>query len=299
MLDVYKSFYNFDGQPFRLSPDPDFSFGHPSFDNARSYLKYAVSEGEGFVAITGEPGTGKTTLIGTLLAELDQTRVNVAALTNVQLDSINLLKMVLDDFGIHIGPNDEASPFLKLKEFLIQRYKINDRCILIVDEAQGLTAESLEELRLISNLHYENRSLLQVFLVGQEPLMDVIRAPGLEQLHQRLIAAAHLEALKLEETKEYVEHRLRKVGWENDPAFTDESMSLIHKFSGGIPRRINLICHRLFLHGGLKQRHELVGADALQVIVELHNEGLLTPGAKKVLGDYVSGVRKFPKRTVG
>ena len=294
MLDVYKSFYKLKGQPFRLSPDYRFSFDHPSYTNARSYLKYAVSEGEGFVAITGEPGTGKTTLIASLLAEIDTSRVHVATLTNVQLDAINLLSMVLEDFGLPHGNANEISPLSRLKQFLIQQYRNKQRCILIVDEAQGLSMDSLEELRLISNLEYDNRLLLQVFLVGQEPLMDMILEPGLEQLHQRFIAAAHLKALEPEETKAYVEHRLHKVGWKGDPTFTEEAMNLIHKFSGGVPRRINLICHRLFLHGGLKQKHKLVGADALHVIVEIHREGLLTPRARKVLGEYVGGIKGIP-----
>jgi len=291
MLDVYKTYYKLEGQPFRLSPDHRFSFDHPSYINAQSYLKYAVAEGEGFIAITGEPGTGKTTLIASLLAEIDESRVQVATLTNVQLDAANLLSMVLEEFGIPIGDADEVSPLSKLKQFLTQKHKNEQRCILIVDEAQGLSMESLEELRLISNLEYDNRLLLQVFLIGQEPLMDMILEPGLEQLHQRFIAAAQLKTLERKETKAYVEHRLRKVGWDNDPSFTKEAMNLIFKFSGGVPRRVNLICHRLFLYGGLKKKHALVGADALHVIVELHREGLLAPGARKVLGDYVSGVK--------
>lgn len=294
MLDVYKSFYKLKDHPFRLSPDHRFSFGHPSYDNAKSYLKYAVTEGEGFVAITGEPGTGKTTLIGALLAELDKSRVHVATLSNVQLDTVNLLKMVLDEFGLTPGSDEQTSPLSMLKRFLIQQYKNGRRCILIVDEAHGLPTASMEELRLISNLQYDNRLLLQVFLVGQESLMDIILEPGFEQLHQRFIAAAHLVPLKIEETRAYVEHRLHKVGWKNDPTFTKEAMNLVHKFSGGIPRRINLICHRLFLYGGLQQRHKLVGADALHVIVELHKEGLLTSKARKALGDYMGGIKGVP-----
>lgn len=297
MLDVYNSFYKLKGQPFRLSPDHRFSYNHPSYDNARAYLKYAVSEGEGFVAITGEPGTGKTTLIGSLLADMDMSRVHVATLTNVQLDSYNLLNIVLDEFNLNYDEASRVSPLSVLKQYLIQQHKKGHRSILIVDEAQGLPPASLEELRLISNLQFENRLLLQVFLIGQNPLMDMIRAPGLEQLHQRLIAAAHLKPLEFEETKAYVEHRLRMVDWNEDPVFTEEALNLIHKFSGGVPRRINLICHRLFLNGGLKQKHELVGADALHVIVELHREGLLTPGARKALGDYVGGINEVPARS--
>ncbi|MDH5611237.1 MAG: AAA family ATPase [Gammaproteobacteria bacterium] len=291
MLDVYKTFYNFKEQPFRLSPDCRFCFSHPSYANAKSYLKYAILEGEGFVAITGEPGTGKTTLIATLLAELDKGRVQVATLANVQVNSVNLLSMVLEEFGLQPGDHSQTNPLSTLKQFLIQQYKNGRRCILIVDEAQGLSVDSLEELRLISNLQHNNSLLLQVFLVGQEPLMDIIRTPGLEQLHQRFIATSHLEALGLAETGDYIEHRLRKVGWDNDPVLTEEAMNLIYKFSGGIPRRINLICHRLFLHGGLKQKHKLVGADVLHIVVELHKEGLLAPRMREEFGDYVGNLK--------
>ncbi|MDT8451967.1 MAG: AAA family ATPase [Gammaproteobacteria bacterium] len=277
MLDIYKSFYNFNEQPFRLSPDYRFCYNHPSYTNAKSYLKYAISEGEGFVAITGEPGTGKTTLITSLLSELDNVRVQIATLTNVQIDEVNLLHSVLEEFQLPLNNQNQAGPISILKQFLIQQSKKGRRCILIVDEAQGLTNSSLEELRLISNLQHNNRLLLQVFLVGQESLMDIIRAPGLEQLHQRLIAASHLESLAQSETRAYIEHRLYKAGWKNDPTFAIEAMNIIYKFSGGIPRRINLICHRLFLYGGLTRKHELSGADAMHVIVELHREGLLMP----------------------
>lgn len=293
MLDIYKSFYNLKEPPFRLSPDHRFCYSHASYANAKSYLKYAVSEGEGFVAITGEPGTGKTTLIAALLAELDKVRVQVATLTSVQIDSANLLNTVLEEFEIPSGNQSSTSPMSSLKQFLIQQYKNNRRCILIVDEAQGLSTTSLEELRLISNLQHNNRLLLQVFLVGQDPLMNIIRAPGLEQLHQRLIAASHLQPLGLAETKAYIEHRLLKAGWSQDPAFTDDAMNMVHKFSGGLPRRINLICHRLFLFGGLKQKHELTGADALHVIVELHREGLLMPGIEQQLADSMSSVKPY------
>lgn len=297
MLDIYKSFYNFEEQPFRLSPDYRFCFNHPSYENARSYLKYAISEGEGFVAVTGEPGTGKTTLIASLLAELDKVRVQVATLSNIQVDSDNLLNMVLEEFELPVGNQNQSNPISTLKQFLIRQYKAGHRCILIVDEAQGLSVTSLEELRLISNLQHNNTLLLQVFLLGQDPLMDMIRAPGLEQLHQRFIAAAHLEPLGLSETKAYVEHRLHKVGWEKDPKLSKEIISLVHKFSGGIPRRINLICHRLFLYGGLKQKHKLVSADALHVIVELHKEGLLLPGIGKELGSHVNNLKLYPVKS--
>ena len=291
MLDVYKSVFKLEGQPFRLSPDHHFSFGHQSYDDAKSYLKYAICEGEGIVAITGAPGTGKTTLIASLISEVDLDRVQIGVITNVQLDSSNLLDMVIDALSLTLDRSDNMSAMQSFKLYLQHQHQKGRRVILIVDEAQGLSAELLEELRLFSNFQHQSNLLLQIFLVGQEPLMDIIRSPGMEQLHQRLIAAAQLKPLSYQQMVDYVEHRLACVGWKGDPSITEEALSLIHKFSAGVPRRINLICHRLFLHAGLKERHELVGGDALNVIVELHREGLLTPVARSELGEYVDGIK--------
>lgn len=291
MLDIYKSVYNLEGSPFRLGPDYRFSFGHQTYDDAKSYLKYAIAEGEGIVAITGAPGTGKTTLIDSLISELELDNVQVGVVTNVQLDSGNLLDMVIDALSLNLDRSDMSSAVQGFKLYLQHQYEKGRRVVLVVDEAQGLTPALLEELRLFSNFQHKSSLLLQIFLVGQEPLMDIIKSPGMEQLHQRLIAAAQLKPLDFEQTVDYVMHRLSCVGWKNDPAFTDEAFSLIHKFSAGVPRRINLICHRLFLYAGLKEKHELIGGDALNVIVELHKEGLLTPVAQKALGQYVGGIK--------
>ena len=291
MLDVYKSVYKLEGRPFQLSPDHRFSFGHRTYDDAKSYLKYAISEGEGLVAITGAPGTGKTTLIASLISELDLAQVRVGIVENVQLDSSGLINMVVDAFSLQIDRSNNINVMNEFKQFLKHQSEEDRRVILIVDEAQGLSTESLEELRLLSNLQHNSQLMLQIFLVGQESLMDIISSPGMEQLHQRLIAAAQLKPLNLEQTIDYIAHRLSCVGWKNDPVLTDEIYSLIHKFSDGVPRLINLICHRLFLHAGLKGKHKLTGGDVLFVIVELHKEGLLTPVARHALGEYVGGLK--------
>ena len=291
MLDVYQSIYKLEGSPFRLSPDYRFSFGHRTYNDAKSYLKYAIAEGEGIVAITGAPGTGKTTLIASMLSELDLTQVHVGVVTNVQMDSCSLLDMVVDAFSLQVGGSGKLDAMSELKRFLKCQSEEGRRVILVVDEAQGLSDKLLEELRLLSNLQHNTQLMLQLFLVGQEPLMDIIRSPGMEQLHQRLIAAAQLKSLTFEEAKDYIVHRLECVGWKNDPAISDEAYSLIYKFSAGVPRRINLICHRLFIHAGLKEKHDLLGGDALQVVVELHREGLLTPVARRALGEYVGGIK--------
>ena len=291
MLDIYRSVYNLSGQPFRLSPDYRFSFGHRSYEGAKSYLKYAINEGEGIVAITGAPGTGKTTLIASLIADLNLEQVRVGVVTNVQLADGHLVDMVAEAFSLDIDPQDDVSVMSRLRQFLVHQCEEGRRVILIVDEAQGLSPALLEDLRLLSNMQHNTQLLLQLFLVGQEGLMDVMRSPGMEQLHQRLIAAAQLQPLTQEETVEYIEHRLKIVGWQGDPEFSGEVYNLVHKFSAGIPRRINLICHRLFLQSGLRDKHKLLGGDALHVIVELHKEGLLTPVARRALGEYTIGVK--------
>lgn len=291
MLDVYKSVYGLEGQPFRLSPDHRFSFGHQTYNDAKSYLKYAISEGEGIVAITGAAGTGKTTLISSLISELDQSQVHIGVVTNMQLDSGGLLSLVTDAFSLEIDRSESANSLNIFKQFLKQQREVGRRVVLIVDEAQGLSPEILEDLRLFSNFQDNEQLLMQIFLVGQESLMDLVRAPGMEQLHQRIIAAAGLKPLNLEQTIEYIVHRLTCVGWKNDPVITDEVCNLVHKFSEGIPRLINLICHRLFLHAGLKEKHKIDGSDALIVVVELHKEGLLTAGARHALGEYVGSLK--------
>jgi len=277
MLDVYRTFYKMTGDPFRLSPDHRFSLAHSSYANAMSYLQYAIFQGEGFVAVTGGPGTGKTTLISDLIEGLDKEHIEVAMLTSTQLESRDLLQMVVNLFDLH--PEDMSKPGLlqELEQFLNQQSHKGRRVILIVDEAQGLIASALEELRLLANLQRNHQLLLQVFLVGQEKLLDMLRAPGMEHLHQRLIAASHLLPLDLDEVIDYIEHRLSRVGWKGDPKIDEGALRLIYRYSEGIPRKINLICNRLFLYGGLEQKHELVVEDARLVVEELHKEFLLSP----------------------
>lgn len=275
MLELYKSCYNLEAEPFRLSPDHRFSYAHRSYAHARSYLEYALSQGEGFIVITGEAGTGKTTLISDLLENMDRSRLLVVTLTSAQLDMEHLVMLVISSFGLSVSDNNIALLLVELKDFLVRLQRKGGRAILIMDEAQGLSHAALEELRLLSNLQHENRLLLQIFLLGQDGLLEKIQAPGMENLHQRIIASSRLEPLDLEETVAYLEYRLCQVGWKGDPAISARAIRIIHRFSGGIPRRINLIAHRLFLFGGIHQRHRLSGEDAKQVVEELRSERLL------------------------
>ena len=287
MLDVYRSYYGLSGEPFRLGPDYRFSLHHTSYANAKAYLNYAIYQGEGFIAITGEPGTGKTTLISEILATLDRTRVQVATLTSTQLESRDLLHMVASSFGMQPDRFDKADLVLEIENYLVKKIRSGQRAMLIVDEAQGLSNAALEELRLLANLQYQYQLLLQICLVGQKNLLDLIHAPGMEHLQQRLVAATSLEPLGFDETIDYIEHRLGKVGWKGDPAIDEAALRLIYRYSRGTPRRINLIVNRLFLYGGMEQKHRLVGADAENVIAGLMEEHLL--GAQLAYDDSAIG----------
>lgn len=277
MLNIHEVVYRLSADPFRLSPDHRFAYSHRSYARSKAYLDYALLQGEGFVMITGAAGTGKTTLIKEILANIDIASVQVATLTSTQLRSRDLLQMVATAFGLRFMEADKATLLTALEQFLRQQCQSGRRAVLIVDEAQGLPVNALEELRLLANLQHDNQMLLQVFLLGQEKLRDLIGSPGLEQLRQRVVASSHLEPLSLDDTAKYVEHRLTQAEWQGDPEISGEALQLIHKYSGGIPRRINLICTRLLLSGGMRKKHALDGQDARDVIHELQQETLIDP----------------------
>jgi type II secretory pathway predicted ATPase ExeA len=271
---MYEVFYKLAAEPFRLSPDHRFCFEHKSYSKAYAYMTYAFRRAEGFVMITGRPGTGKTTLIGDLVDNLARERVNVAHLVCTQLQADDLLRSVAYSFGIESTNLSKAELLQRLTQLLNRWQKENRRALLAVDEAQDLSPAAMEELRLLTNIQQNGQPLLQVFLLGQPELRDLILAPEMEQVHQRIVAASHIEGLELDETESYVMHRLQVVRWKGDPAINRAIFPLIHKFSDGIPRRINLICSRLFLLGSVEERHSIDVRDVGVVIRELQGEGL-------------------------
>lgn len=280
---MYEIFYNLKAEPFRLSPDHRFCYDHKGFAKARAYMAYAFVRAEGFVMITGRPGTGKTTLIGELIENLADENVITANLVCTQLHADDLLKMVAYSFGVSAQTVEKAELLNSLNVLLQKWNREGRRALLIVDEAQDLSISAMEELRLLTNIQVNGNPLLQIFLLGQSELRDLILSPALEQVHQRIVAASHLEALKDEETEAYIKHRLEAVGWKGDPLISKSAFPLIYKFSEGIPRRINLICSRLFLHGSVEQRHRIGVLDVKEVISELQAEGL---AAGKPLSEY-------------
>ncbi|KXX63348.1 AAA family ATPase [Marichromatium gracile] len=271
---MYEHFYALGADPFRLSPDHRFCFTHRNYARARSYIDYALHRGEGFVMITGRPGTGKTTLINDLLDRLPTQEVSVSMLVSTQLAAEDLLRMTAHGFGLSAGAPRKADVLQGLMAFLERQHQAGRRALLIIDEAQDLAVSALEELRLLTNLQRQGRPLLQIVLVGQERLRELVQGPDMEQVHQRLVAAWHLEPLGPVETLAYVRHRLEKGGWHGDPEFAPGVLRTVFEFSGGVPRRINLICSRLLLHGFIEERHLISAEDAEGVLDELQQESL-------------------------
>ncbi len=281
---MYERFFNLTAEPFRLSPDHRFCYNHARYAKAKAYMAYAFMRAEGFVMVTGSPGTGKTTLIGDLVESLADENVQVANLVSTQLAADDLLRMVAFAFGVDAQQMDKSTILQQLTNRFLTLHRECGRALLIVDEAQDLTRTAMEELRLLTNLQQDGKPLLQIFLLGQPELRDLVHSQGLDQVHQRIIAASHLEALQEDQTRAYVEHRLRVVGWQNDPAISAAVFPIIHLFSEGVPRRINLICSRLFLHCCVEQRHQITVADARTVVEELQEEQLST---RNLLNDEV------------
>ena len=271
---MYDQFYGFSEEPFRLSPDHHFAYQHRHYKKARAYMAYAFMRAEGFVMVTGRPGTGKTTLVGALMADLAVERAQIANLVCSQLQADDLLSMVAYEFGVDLSITAKGQLLQHLSRQLQKWHREQRRALLIVDEAQDLSASAMEELRLLTNIQISGRPLLQIFLLGQPELRELILRPEMEQVHQRIVAASHLLPLEEDETCEYMLHRLREAGWKGDPAISRAVYPLIFKFSEGIPRRINLICSRLMLHGAVEELHRIGAQDVRAVVEELQAESL-------------------------
>ena len=252
---MYETFFGLSGKPFQLNPDPAFFYGSRGHKRAFAYLQYGVHQSEGFIIITGEIGAGKTTLVRSLLEQIDPNKLVAAQLVTTQLDAEDLLRSVAVAFGLPIRSIDKAQLLAQLEAFLTSLVPQGKRALLIVDEAQNLTGRALEELRMLSNFQLGSQGLLQSFLVGQPELRALMQGPEFQQLRQRVIASYHLGPMDRAETQAYVEHRLHHVGWNNDPRFEHGAFDAIYTFSAGIPRRINTLCNRLLLAAMLSEEH--------------------------------------------
>ena len=275
---MYTSFYKLAGRPFKLSPDYRFYFDGEPHRRAIAYLTYGLSQGDGFVVITGEVGAGKTTLIDYLLTRLQGNNVITAKISTTQIEGDNLLRLVAENFNIAQLGIDKATILRRLEAFLLDENKRQRRPLLIIDEVQNLPHSALEELRMLSNFQFDGGALLQTFLVGQPEFRHTLASPDLEQLRQRVVTTYHLQGLDADETAAYIRHRLVQVGWRDDPALAPDTFEQIYRATGGIPRRINLMCDRLLLFGYLEQLHALDGSAVDAVVADMRAEGLYGPG---------------------
>jgi len=254
---MYESHFGLTGAPFGLNPDPTFFFGSKGHSHALSYLKFGVYQGEGFVVVTGEIGAGKTTLVATLLSELDRESIVAAQIVSTQLEAGDLLRSVALAFGIAPKSLSKAELIATIEAFLTVLVTENKRALLIVDEAQNLNREAVEELRMLSNFQLGSQALLQSFLVGQPELRQLLTSKPMEQFRQRVIASCHLGPMDRAETQAYIEHRLHQVGWKSDPSFEADAFDRIHHWTGGIPRRVNLLANRLLLSAYLANQSRI------------------------------------------
>lgn len=270
---MYENYYKLSGKPFQLNPDPAFFFGSRGHKRAMAYLEYGLHQNEGFIVITGEIGAGKTTLVRSLLQKLDPAKVVAAQLVSTQIDADDILRLVAAAFGVPSKDLDKADLLLALETFLVSLTANGKRALLVVDEAQNLTPRAVEELRMLSNFQLEDHALLQSFLIGQPEFREIMQGEQMQQLRQRVIASYHLGPLDVEETKAYIEHRLKHVGWHPDsPSFSADAFEAIYRATNGIPRRINTLCDRLLLAGFLSEKLALTGREVDDVQAEMKEE---------------------------
>ena len=269
---MYEAHFGFSEKPFKLSPDPKFFFASSLHKRAQSYLHYGLEQGEGFIVITGPIGAGKTTLARSLLAEVANSDNIVATqIVTSRLSPIELLQVIASE--LKLPAQDSKAALLKsIEAYLLRLHGHGKRTLLIVDEAQNLPAETVEELRMLSNFQQNDKPLLQSFLLGQEELREIIQSPQMEQFRQRIIASCHLVPLTLQETKDYIEFRLTQVGWKHNPKLGEDAYRLIHQTSGGIPRRINLLMDRVLLYAFLEELQALDKQAVATVAQEMSEE---------------------------
>ncbi len=281
--------YGFRDHPFLMTPDARLFFPSSVHSRAHAHLMYGLAQGEGFVVVTGEVGAGKTTLVERFCGDLDPAAFVVARIMTTQVAGDDLLRLVADAFHVS-AEGDKAAV---LRGIMAALRSAERRHVLIVDEAQALTPAGLEELRMLSNITDGGRALLQTILLGQPQLRRVIASPDLDQLRQRILASFHLGGLSREETRSYIEHRLRAVGWTGNPSWDDRAFDIVHRYTSGIPRRINRLCSRVLLAGALEQAPHL-SADLVEATaVELEDD----LGAGMAQGGYLpaGGVRLTPE----
>ncbi len=287
---MYKEFYGLRANPFNVNPDPRYLFLTRHTEEALACLTYGIQSRKGFVLLTGEVGTGKTTLINKLLEWLRLQQVATAFIFNSRLNVPQFLDYMMADFGIPCDSKLKSQILLRLYNWLLDRYRAGETAVLIVDEAQNLSDEVLEEIRMLTNLETFTEKLLQIVLVGQPELEQRLKQPQLRQLRQRLTLRAKTHALTLDETKAYVQQRLRIAGSNGQQIFEPEAVMSIHRYASGIPRVINLLCEHCLVSSFVDQQ-KTIGAAVVDGVARDFDlgdntaSGALTPPAPAASAD--------------
>ena len=268
---MYTEFYRFSEPPFNITPDPRFLFFSDKHREAFNHILFGIRERKGFIQITGEVGAGKTTVCRAILQELGSA-YRTALILNPALTATQLLRAVLVEFGLQPRKLDRAGYLEMLNAFLLEQVSSGNDVVLVIDEAQDLDAELLEQVRLLSNLETDQRKLLQIVLIGQPELRDKLNGKGLVQLRQRITVRYHLMPLSREETERYIAHRLRRAGAAERPTFSPWAFRAIYRYARGVPRLINAVCDKTLLYGFVNNVHHLTARSVRQAIRELEGE---------------------------
>jgi len=270
---MYDDHYGLSGRPFALTPDPKFWFDTATHRKAMAYLGYGLSQGEGFIVITGDVGAGKTTLVGHLMATIDRERLHVIKLVSSQIEADDLLRMVATGLGVETAGLMKAQLLVAIERGLHSIARSGRRTLLIVDEAQALHTGALEELRMLSNFQAGGHALLQIFLLGQPEFRAALHGSDrLEQLRQRVIAMHHLDPMDADEVEPYVLHRMALVGWNGRPKFTADAFAALYRGSDGVPRRLNQLAGRVLLLGAIEQIEVIDGKTVDAVIADISGD---------------------------
>ncbi|HET6466250.1 MAG TPA: AAA family ATPase [Nitrospiria bacterium] len=286
---MYEKFFKFAESPFNLTPDPRFFFFSKEHEEAFDHVRYGIQERKGFIVVTGEVGMGKTTLSRLLLEKLDK-KVRTSMIFNPSLNTIELLQAVNHDFGISWESTSKKELVAGLNRFLLDTLAEEGNALLLIDEGQNLSIECLEEIRMLSNLETEKQKLLQILLLGQPELREKLQLPALRQLNQRIAIRYHLAPLELEETKTYVAHRLKVAGGQARPLFSPTALKRLYRYSGGVPRLINILSDKALLAAYVRESPVVEDADINRAASELVGPPIATARRRTLL--YWTGRRR-------
>ncbi|WP_052260644.1 ExeA family protein [Photobacterium gaetbulicola] len=268
---MYESYFGLDDKPFKLTPDPRFYYASPHHKKAMSYLHYGFERGDGFVVVTGPSGSGKSLIARNLLTTLDNT-IAVAQLSTASLASYDLISLVALCYELPVEGMHKPEILKRLESFFQHLHQQDKRALVIIDEAQHLTPERLEELRILSNFQVDNVPLVQVLLFGQNELETMIRLPEMEQFRQRIIASCQLKPLNIKEVKEYIECRLTAAGWQGMPVLERDIYPIIEQQTSGLPRKINLLMERVLLFSFLSEIQCINKGVIKEVLLDMRSE---------------------------